>query len=68
MTAIIDHDQLQAATGCKTKESLETVLRSQKVPFLYGKNGRIFTTLTALDAAMGLRPEQMGGEEIEFRR
>lgn len=65
---LINHDQLLAATGCKTKESLEKILRSQKVRFLYGKNGCIFTTPSALDAAMGLNPAQADSVEIEFRR
>lgn len=65
---LVSYEQLQAATGCKTRESLEKVLRAQKVAFLYGKNGRVFTTLTALDAAMGLRPVQAESVDIEFRR
>ncbi|MGR8931943.1 MAG: hypothetical protein ACU836_15020 [Gammaproteobacteria bacterium] len=65
---LINHEQLLDATGCKTKESLEKVLRSQKVPFLYGQKGRIFTTLTAVDAALGINNIKQEGADIEFRR
>jgi|APLak6261664116_1056043.scaffolds.fasta_scaffold46379_2 hypothetical protein len=67
-TPLISYEQLRAATGCKTRESLEKILRGQKVSFLYGAGGKPFTTLTALDAAMGLTPVQPEKKEIEFSR
>lgn len=67
--SIITHEQLKEAFGCKTKDSLESLMRQQKVAFLYGRDGRQFTTTTALNAAMGLiATDQQGGSDIEFRR
>ena len=68
MADLINHDQLQQATGCKTKESLEKTLRAQKVRFLYGQNGKLFTTLDAINAAMGIKPDEPETHDIEFRR
>ena len=65
---LINHDQLRAATGCKTRESLEKTLREQKVPFLYGAGGKLFTTVEAVNSAMGLSPVQAETKDIEFRR
>jgi hypothetical protein len=65
---LISHEQLKAATGCKTRESLERTLRDQHVPFLYGAGGTIFTTLEAVNAAMGLNPHQAVIKDIDFRR
>lgn len=65
---LINHDQLRAATGCKTRESLEKILREQKVRFLYGAGGKLFTTVEAVNAAMGLSPAQAETKDIEFRR
>jgi hypothetical protein len=67
-TPLLSYEQLQAGTGCKTRESLEKILRGQNVRFLYGKDGKPFTTITAVDAAMGLSPAQVETKEIEFRR
>jgi hypothetical protein len=65
---LINHDQLRAATGCKTRESLEKILREQQVRFLYGAGGKLFTTVEAVNAAMGLSPVQVETKDIEFRR
>jgi hypothetical protein len=65
---LITFEQLKDATKCKTKASLEKILRAQKVPFLYGDNGTVFTTRDAVNAAMGLLPMQQEAKEIEFRR
>lgn len=65
---LINHDQLRAATGCKTRESLEKILREQKVRFLYGVGGKLFTTVEAVNAAMGLSPVQAETKDIEFKR
>lgn len=51
---IITCEQLKTATGCKTVTALENTLRSQGIKYLYGKKGAIFTTETAINAAMGL--------------
>lgn len=66
MNTLINQPELLKATGHKTKSSLEKCLRAQKVRFLYGKNGEIFTTLDALNAAMGLQSQTQEPESIEF--
>lgn len=53
---IITHAQLLEATNCKRTGDLEKVLRQNGIKFLYGKGG-LFTTLDALNAAMGLQSE-----------
>ncbi len=68
MNAIVTHDELIQATGCKTKSSLEKLLRAQKVRFLYGANGTIWTTADALNAALGLQSVEQPPEPIEFIR
>ncbi len=58
---ILTQDDLKAATGCHTTGALEDCLRKNGVRFLYGKKG-IYTTIDALNAAMGL---QFGLPEIK---
>lgn len=65
---ILTQDDLKAATGCKTTSSLEDTLRKNGVRFLYGRNG-IYTTMDALNAAMGLQSGQEvvpKDDEFEF--
>jgi len=59
-------EQLKEATGCCRLSDLETTLRKNGVRFLYGKNGRIFTTLQAVNAAMGLSLQTGVKSEIEI--
>lgn len=54
---ILTQDDLKAATGCSRLNDLEDNLRKNGVRFLYGKKG-IYTTMAALNAAMGLESEQ----------
>lgn len=67
MSAIITHEDLKAATGCTRMSDLEKCLRENGVRFLYGKNG-IYTTVDALNAAMGLKSAkpQQEDQEIEI--
>jgi hypothetical protein len=51
--AIVSFEDLKAATGCTRLGDLEDCLRKNGVRFLYGKKG-IYTTVDALNAAMGL--------------
>lgn len=55
MTAIVSFEQLQEATGYSQCSTVEKCLRKNGVPFLYGNNGKIFTTVDALNAAIGLK-------------
>lgn len=56
MSKLITTTELKTATGCKRDSDLETVLRKNGVRFLFGKNG-IFTTVDAVNAAMGLQSQ-----------
>ena len=68
MSTIITHEQLKTATGFDSNASIEKCLRQQHVAVLYGKNGRVFTTIDALNAAMGLKSMNPEPESIEFIR
>ncbi|MBT9098427.1 hypothetical protein KFZ76_11985 [Methylovulum psychrotolerans] len=59
---LVSLDELKAATGCKRLGDLETILKTNKIPFFYGKGGTIFTTQTAIDTALGIYPthQQIG--------
>ena len=68
MARIVTHEELKAATGYDNNASLEKCLRSQKVPVLYGKDGHVFTTLDAINNALGLNANDQSQEKIEFIR
>jgi hypothetical protein len=67
MNQIINHEALAEATNCKKLDDLEKTLRENKIPFFYGKGGRVWTTLTALNNALGLYKDQKTDEGIEFK-
>jgi len=56
--AIVTLDQLKIATGYNSASAVEQCLRKNGVRFLYGKSG-IYTTVDALNAAMGLKSEPL---------
>jgi hypothetical protein len=56
MSSIVTPEELKAATGYDRPGDIEKCLRKNGVRFLYGKKG-IYTTIDALNAAMGLKPE-----------
>ena len=68
MTALITTDQLKAATGYDRPGDLEKCLRKNGIQVLYGKNGKIFTTLDAINAALGVKSGEDENEvnEIEW--
>lgn len=65
MSAIVTHEQLKIATGYDRISEIEKCLRQNNVRYLSGKKG-IFTTVDALNAAMGLSnqapPPNTGGD------
>ncbi len=68
---ILNLDDLKAATGYKQINDVESCLRKNGVRFLHGRAGSksaIYTTVDALNAAMGLHPDQpsQSNEEITF--
>lgn len=69
METVITQEQLCELTGYKEKADLVACLSRQGVVFLRGKRGRIFTTTTALNLAMGATPDfqvKQAVQEIEF--
>ena len=69
MSFLVSTDELKTITGCKRMTDLEACLRKNGVRFLYGKSG-IYTTIDALNAAMGLKSgelqEQRQEQEQDF--
>lgn len=63
--AIVTLDQLKIATGYNTASAVEQCLRKNGVRFLYGKSG-IYTTVDALNAAMGLKLNQQPESDSEI--
>ncbi len=57
MTTIVNSEQLQKATGYDRLSDIEKCLKKNGVRVLYGKNGAIFTTIDALNAALGLKAQ-----------
>ena len=55
MTAIINSEQLQKATGYDRPGDIERCLKKNGVRVLYGRNGVVFTTTDAINAALGLK-------------
>jgi hypothetical protein len=64
MSYVLTLDDLKAATGYKQAGDVEKCLRKNGVRFLYGKTG-IYTTLDALNAAMGLQSGKIDYTEAE---
>jgi len=54
MRPIVTFEELKVANNCTRMGDLEKCLRKNGVRFLYGKTG-IYTTVDALNAAMGLK-------------
>ena len=52
---LIDSEQFQMAIGYERLGDLEKCLKKNGVRVLYGKNGQPFTTLDAINAALGLK-------------
>lgn len=68
MARLVTHEELKSATGFDNNAALEKCLRNQKIPVLYGKDGHVFTTLDAINNALGLKFIEQSPDEIEFMR
>ncbi len=68
MNTLITIEQLKSVTGYNRPGDIERCLRGAGVRFLHGKDGKIFTTVDAINAAMGLKFEISGTTEevIDF--
>lgn len=67
MSEEIPFETLQTLTGYTRPGDVEKCLRGQGVTLLRGKDGRPFTTIAALNRAMGLdNTRTKADEEIDF--
>ncbi|WP_195880828.1 hypothetical protein [Methylomonas albis] len=55
MTAFVSIERLKIATGYDRPGDIERCLRKSSVRYLYGQGGKIFTTIDAINAPMGLK-------------
>ena len=62
---LIDSEQLQKAIRYERLGDFEKCLKKNDVRVLYGKNGQPFTTLDAINAALGLKISSVR-EEIDI--
>jgi hypothetical protein len=65
MSTIVTPADLKAATGYDRPSDIEKCLRKNGVRFLYGKSG-IYTTIDALNAAMGLKSGNIPEKEQDL--
>lgn len=65
MSTIVTPAELKAATGYDRPSDIEKCLRKNGVRFLYGKSG-IYTTIDALNAAMGLQSGNIPEKEQDL--
>jgi hypothetical protein len=54
--ALLTEDDLRAWLGYERRADLERALQTARVPVVYGRGGRLCTTLDAVHAGMGLPP------------
>lgn len=66
MPDLITLDQLKKATGHKTISGVERCLQKQGIKVIYGKKGFLFTTVDAINNALGINKETEPTETIEF--
>ncbi len=62
---IIDQEQLAALTGYERAGDIERVLRAQGVIPFYGRRGRLWITVSQLEAARGIA-QVPANEEAPF--
>ena len=65
MSALVSLDQLKEITGYKTAPAVEQCMVKNGVRFLYGRHG-IYTTLDAINAAMGISKEVIKEQEANI--
>ncbi len=59
MSSVVTFEQLKTITGYSISSCIEACLNKNGVRFLYGRNGGIFTTVDALNAAMGIAKDTL---------
>ncbi len=65
MTELISIDALKTATGYTNTADVEKCLQKNGIRVIYGKKGHIFTTLDAINQALGIR-DKTNQQEIEL--
>ena len=63
---LLDEANLMAWSGHAQRVRLEKWLKEQRIPYRYGKGGRIITTLAAVNAALVAGGATIGPDPIEF--
>jgi hypothetical protein len=53
--ALLSEAELLAWTGYSRRADLERLLRNHGVRIIYGRDGRICTTIAAVESALGVR-------------
>jgi hypothetical protein len=68
MEVLITLDHLKAITGYDRPGDIERCMKKNGIRFLYGQGGTIFTTIDAINAAMGLKNQDFNAtpEVIDF--
>ena len=64
--SIVTSKDLQEATGYERPCDVEKCMKKNGVAILYGKNGTVFTTIDAINAALGLRSGNKQVDEINI--
>ena len=55
---LVDHEALQHLTGFDRMGDIARALERQGIRYLRGRAGRLFTTVDALNKAMGISPSE----------
>jgi hypothetical protein len=63
---LLNEDDLKSWLGFSRRLDLERHLQSCRIPYIYGKGGRICTTIAAIDKILIGGKEFDRFEEIEF--
>ncbi len=63
-TGTINQDLLQELTGYKKPVEIAACLAKQGIPYFHGKRGRVWTTLDAVNVAIGAKINDDGQQDI----
>ena len=63
-TGTINQDLLQELTGYKKPVEIAASLAKQGIPYFIGKRGRVWTTIDAVNAVMGVKINKDNQQDI----
>lgn len=63
--SVLDLETLKRMTGYKTAAEIALCLSGQGIKYARGKRGIIWTTTTAVDAALGISGDEISSQESE---